>query len=196
MRPHSLSLWEREGADKVGGRVRTEVHRPTVLTPPPASRADPFPLEKVVVPDPLAPIRNDWQPHQNEQLAKAKACEAPRMSVIALALFAQAQSGPWNYYKQDVPTQARAPQEGDTATNRKKTGEQIILRDGVWRPVLGPGPHTLIVSDGNTMTRIDYRTGSACQKALNSVQRQVAPPANTKNIIYGPPRISAVCVPR
>lgn len=117
------------------------------------------------------------------------------MSVIALALFAQAQIGPWDDYKQDAPTQARAPQEGDMATNRK-TGEQIILRDGVWRPVLGPGPHTLIVSDGNAMTRMDYKTGSACQKALNSVQRQVAPPANTKNIIYGPPRISAVCVPR
>ncbi len=117
------------------------------------------------------------------------------MSLIAFALFAQAQGGPWDGYKQDAPAQVQTPQEGDTATN-PKTGERLALRDGVWRPVLGPGPHTLIVSDSSAMTRMDYKTGTACQRALDAVKRQVAPPPNTKNIIYGPPRITAVCVPR
>lgn len=112
------------------------------------------------------------------------------MSIALLLLVAQAQSGPWEDYKRDSTAQ-----EGQTATN-PKTGEQIILRSGVWRPVLGSGPHTLIVSDGSAMTRMDYRTGTACQRAMDSVTRQVAPLPNTKNIIYGPPRITAVCVPR
>ncbi len=60
----------------------------------------------------------------------------------------------------------------------------------------GPGPHTLIISDGKGMTRMDYKTGPACQKARDEVRRQVAPPANTPSVIYGRPSVKAFCVPR
>lgn len=61
---------------------------------------------------------------------------------------------------------------------------------------LGPGPHTLVVSDGNAMTRIDYRTGAACQRARDEIRRQVRPPPDTQYVIHGPSRVSAFCVPR
>ena len=108
--------------------------------------------------------------------------------LLALILAVQAESGPWDKYE-------RQPQEGDTATNAK-TGERIILRDGVWRPILGPGPHTLVVSDGAAMTRMEYRTGPLCERARNAIERQVANPADTPNVIHGPPRTKAFCVPR
>lgn len=117
------------------------------------------------------------------------------MIVIVLAILAQQEvNGPWDHY-QNTPERQESPKEGATAINRK-TGERLVLRDGVWRPILGPGAHTLIVSDGSAMTRMEYKSGPSCQRAMDAVQRQVAPPQNTKNIIYGPPRISAVCVPR
>ena len=115
------------------------------------------------------------------------------MMLFALAMILQTQSGPWDKYKNDpLPTPL---QEGTTATN-PKTGERVILRNGRWVPVLGPGPHTLIISDGNGMTRMDYKSGAACERAKNIIQLQVAPPPNTKDVIYGPPRTTAVCVPR
>lgn len=61
---------------------------------------------------------------------------------------------------------------------------------------LGPGPHTLIISDGSAITRMDYKTGPLCQRARNEVQRQVAPPPDTVGRIYGPARTKAFCVPR
>lgn len=61
---------------------------------------------------------------------------------------------------------------------------------------LGPGPHTLIISDGDSMTRIDYSTGAKCQKARDEIRRQNAPPPDTPGRIYGPPRVKAFCVPR
>jgi hypothetical protein len=61
---------------------------------------------------------------------------------------------------------------------------------------LGPGPYTLVIVDRDAMTRIDYKTGPACQKARDEVRRQVAPPPNTRNVIYGPPTTKAFCVPR
>lgn len=61
---------------------------------------------------------------------------------------------------------------------------------------LPPGPHTLMISDGQAMTRTDYRTGPACMKARDAVRRQVAQPADTPTRIYGPPRVQAFCVPR
>lgn len=61
---------------------------------------------------------------------------------------------------------------------------------------LGRGPHTLVISDGSAMTRIEYKTGPACQRARDEVRRQVAPPRSTPGIIYGPPSTKAMCVPR
>lgn len=39
--------------------------------------------------------------------------------------------------------------------------------------VLGPGPHTLVIANGPTATRFDYRTGRQCQKARDAVIRQM-----------------------
>jgi hypothetical protein len=61
---------------------------------------------------------------------------------------------------------------------------------------LGAGPHTLVVSDGSAMTRIDYKTGPLCAKARDSIRRQVASPPNTPGVIYGAPRTKAFCIPR
>jgi hypothetical protein len=42
---------------------------------------------------------------------------------------------------------------------------------------LGPGPHTLlIISVRGPMTKLEYRTGTACQKALDSIDHQNAAP--------------------
>lgn len=73
---------------------------------------------------------------------------------------------------------------------------QVVFDDLIPRERLGPGPHTLVISDGNAMTRSDYRTGLACQRARDSVRRQVANPPNTAGVIYGQPRVKAFCVPR
>lgn len=61
---------------------------------------------------------------------------------------------------------------------------------------MGPGPHTLVISDGAAVTRMDYKTGPSCQKARDAIRRQVAPPPSTPGIIYGRPRTKAFCVPR
>lgn len=44
---------------------------------------------------------------------------------------------------------------------------------------LGPGPHTLVISDGNQITRMDYKSGLSCQQARDAIRKQVAPPADT-----------------
>jgi hypothetical protein len=72
--------------------------------------------------------------------------------ILSLLVLAQAQSGPWDGYKQD-PIVRSAPER------------------------LGPGVHTLVIADGNAITRIDYRSGTACQRARDEIRRQVAPPA-------------------
>lgn len=68
--------------------------------------------------------------------------------------------------------------------------------DLVPRERLGPGPHTLVISDGTAMTRIDYKTGAACQRARDATRRQVAPPVDTPGIIHGRSSVKAFCVPR
>ena len=96
------------------------------------------------------------------------------LSAALLVLLAQApSSGPWDGYKNDPIVQP--------ATER-----------------LGPGPHTLVISDGNAMTRIDYRSGPACQRARDRVRLQTdSRLTNTDpRVIYGPPRVTAFCVPR
>jgi hypothetical protein len=63
---------------------------------------------------------------------------------------------------------------------------------------LGSGPHTLVISDGSAVTRMDYKTGATCQKARDAVRLQTdSRIANSHpGIIYGPPRVQAFCVPR
>jgi hypothetical protein len=63
---------------------------------------------------------------------------------------------------------------------------------------LGPGPHTLVISDGNAMTRIDYKSGVACQRARDKVRLQTDSRLTNTNpyVIYGTPKVSAFCVPR
>lgn len=66
---------------------------------------------------------------------------------------------------------------------------------------LGAGPHTLVISDGNGMTRIDYKSGPSCQKARDEVRRQNAPQPPTQTpgggyIIPPASRVKAFCVPR
>ena len=85
------------------------------------------------------------------------------MIAIAMLLLAQApQSGPWNRYEE-------------------KYGER-----------LGPGPHTLVISDGTAMTRMEYKSGAACARARDSILRQFK--SQHPNLIAGGP--SAFCVPR
>lgn len=63
---------------------------------------------------------------------------------------------------------------------------------------LGVGPHTLVISDGNAMTRMNYSTGPACQRARDRVRLQTDSRLTNTNpkIIYGAPRVQAFCVPR
>lgn len=61
---------------------------------------------------------------------------------------------------------------------------------------IGPGPHTLVISDRQGMTRIDYPSGPKCLKARNAIRKQTAPPPNTANVIYGRSSVQAFCVPR
>jgi len=61
---------------------------------------------------------------------------------------------------------------------------------------LGPGPHTLVISDREGMTRIDYPTGAKCKQARDAIRFQTAPPPNTANVFYGPSSVKAFCVPR
>jgi hypothetical protein len=59
-------------------------------------------------------------------------------------------------------------------------------------------PHTLVISDGNAITRIDYKDGASCERARDEVRRQTDSRLtnNNPNIIYGAPRVTAFCVPR
>lgn len=61
---------------------------------------------------------------------------------------------------------------------------------------LGPGQHTLIISDRDGMTRIDYSTGKKCKRARNAIRLQTAPPPNSAGVIYAPSSVKAFCVPR
>lgn len=71
-------------------------------------------------------------------------------------------------------------------------------KDQIVVPPLGPGPHVLVISDGQAMTRVDYKSGAACQKARDQVRLQTDARLTNRNpnVIYGAPRVSAFCVPR
>lgn len=60
---------------------------------------------------------------------------------------------------------------------------------------LGPGPHTLMIYNVRGVTRFEYRSGAACQKARDSVRKQATPPPDPM-VIYRSPSVTAVCVPR
>ncbi|OYX39895.1 MULTISPECIES: hypothetical protein [unclassified Sphingomonas] len=76
-----------------------------------------------------------------------------------------------------------------------------IYGDPIDEEMLGPGPHTLVVSDGQGMTRFEYATGARCLRARISVQEQADGAAQERakggtGSIIGGRRIHAVCVPR
>lgn len=60
---------------------------------------------------------------------------------------------------------------------------------------LGPGPHTLMIYNTKGVTRFEYKTGPACQKARDSVRKQATPPPDPM-VVYRSPSVTAVCVPR
>lgn len=60
---------------------------------------------------------------------------------------------------------------------------------------LGPGPHTLVISGRNTVTRIDYKTGPQCQRARDSARRQSLEPA-ANGLAPITSAITVICVPR
>jgi hypothetical protein len=64
---------------------------------------------------------------------------------------------------------------------------------------LGPGPHVLIIAkrDG-AMTRMNYRSGRACQLARDSVRKQAEPPPLAIQLLIDTrePTLTAVCVPQ
>jgi hypothetical protein len=63
---------------------------------------------------------------------------------------------------------------------------------------LGPGPHTLVISDGSAMNRTEYKSGPLCQKARDVVRLQTDARLTNRNpnVIYGAPRVTAFCIPR
>lgn len=106
--------------------------------------------------------------------------------IFWLMLLAQAQSGPWEKYRGQ-------PCEGCRAYG--PNGQTGVVRNGqivVDPERLGPGPHTLVVSDGRAMDRREYRSGRLCQAARDSVLRQVR--EQNPGLIAGGP--SAICIPR
>jgi len=64
------------------------------------------------------------------------------------------------------------------------------------KEIVGSGPHTLVISDRQGMTRIEYPTGARCLKARDAIRKQTAPPPDTPGIIHGPSSVKAFCVPR
>lgn len=75
----------------------------------------------------------------------------------------------------------------------------LLMQDDkeIWEgPEFRPGPHTLIISDGSAITRIDYKSGPACARARDAIRKQTASPPDTRDRIHGPPRTRAFCVPR
>jgi len=60
---------------------------------------------------------------------------------------------------------------------------------------LGPGPHVLIISPGETVTRMNYRSGKECQAARDAVRMQLAPVRTADGgVLYT--GVLAFCVPQ
>lgn len=60
---------------------------------------------------------------------------------------------------------------------------------------LGPGPHTLVIATGQHVTRMDYKTGAACQRAKEAVLAQMGARQNADGSITVA-SANAFCVPR
>lgn len=61
---------------------------------------------------------------------------------------------------------------------------------------LGPGPHTLVITGNrDQITQINYKTGSQCQRAKDSVRRQAMEPI-ANGLTPAMPALTAICVPR
>ena len=95
--------------------------------------------------------------------------------MISIVLLIAAQVGPWASYQ-----------------NKPNPFDQFDPK----QQALSAGPHTLVISDGEQMTRMEYKSGALCQRARDAVRRQVASPPNTPTRIYGPSTVKALCVPR
>lgn len=62
---------------------------------------------------------------------------------------------------------------------------------------LGPGPHTLIISDENQLTRMDYKSGQACQKARDVIRSQFGTMVRLEGGgLFVPKGVKTFCVPR
>jgi hypothetical protein len=88
--------------------------------------------------------------------------------IWATLLLLQAQSGPWEGYK----------------------------KDPIVRQAERLAPAIMIVSNGQTIKTISYKTMAACERARSYVS---GPPAGSPapgGGIYGPPAITYACVPR
>lgn len=72
------------------------------------------------------------------------------------------------------------------------------FEDLIPKEQLSNGPHTLVISDGKGMTKMDYKSGPLCQKARDAVRLQTDSRLTNRNpnIIYGGPSVKAFCVPR
>jgi len=120
------------------------------------------------------------------------------MSLSAVALFlAQATTLPPGYVLDPPPCPDNKAECEPWERDRKvepNPFEKYVDKPKPER--LGPGPHTLVISDRDGMTRIDYPTGERCRRARDEIRRQTAPPPNTPGMIYGPSSVKAFCVPR
>lgn len=99
------------------------------------------------------------------------------MTILAILLLAQA------------PANATDQQFRDLFARWSKKSAEAQER-------LGPGPHTLVISNGTAMTRIEYKSGALCLKARNEVRRQLQPDASNPAPVISIPAVTAVCVPR
>ena len=136
----------------------------------------------------------------------------------AVALFSPAWAEPekQNYfdkYDNQTPVQTTVPvagiKEPEPDDEASLPGDEAFLKKyGKYKArepeapryrevTLGPGPHVLIIAkrDG-AMTRMNYRSGRACQLARDSVRKQAEPPPGVIQPIGREPTLTAVCVPQ
>lgn len=117
--------------------------------------------------------------------------------LLAITLLAQSSELPPGYVA-DPPSCPEGKTDCDPwARFRKPPPKPFDQFDEQPEPEkLGPGPHTLIVSAQQGLTRIDYPNGERCLRARNEIRRQTNPPPNGSGLIYAPSIVKAFCVPR
>ena len=98
------------------------------------------------------------------------------MMIIALLLMAQ-----------NIPT----PPPGYTVDKRNPFDDLVPKSAGR----LGPGPHTLIIIGVRENTKIEYKTGPACQRAKDAILAQAGPrQLPNGGLVYS--TVTVLCVPR